>query len=209
MDPVSAAVTAPAQVTEVSVLGSVEVPPAIDAGQALTMDNVIPPALCATYIMCAHVAPLASTSNQLLLTSTSAAAPLLVTGPSFPPRMQGPISMLPGAPIAFSGAPVAPPAPYSAIQSAMARTCNLHVNAVKAAGVTTAASVPGSRRSRKKEQAPRRAGSHIPRDPRPLQGLPLQGSRLVLVLLRLQRNCRKPLLSLRLSLRTRIRNLLR
>ena len=62
--------------------------------------------------------PLALTSNQLLLTSTSAAAPLLVIGPSFPPRMQGPISMLPGAPIGFSGAPVAPPAPYSAKQSA-------------------------------------------------------------------------------------------
>ena len=60
---------------------------------------------------------LASTSNQLLLTSTNAAVPLLLAGPSFPPRTQGPISMLPDPPIAFSGAPVASPVPYSAIQS--------------------------------------------------------------------------------------------
>ena len=117
-----AAVTAPAQVIEVSVhQGSVEAPPAIDAGQALTIDNVIPAPLCSTLITCAHAPPLASTSSQLLLTSTGTAAPLLVTGPSFLPSMQGPISMLPGAPIAFSGAlgsPVAPPAPYSAVQSA-------------------------------------------------------------------------------------------
>ena len=48
-------------------------------------------------------------------------SPLLVTGPSFPPRTQGPISMIPGAPIAFSGAPgaaVAKPAQYSTKQSA-------------------------------------------------------------------------------------------
>ena len=113
----SAAVTAPAQVIEVSVQGSVEGLPTIDAGQAMTKDNVIPVPLCATLITCANAPPLALTSNQLLLTSTSAATPLLVIGPSFPPRMQGPISMLPGAPIAFSGAPVAPPAPYHAIQS--------------------------------------------------------------------------------------------
>ena len=52
-----------------------------------------------------------------LLVSTSAAVTLLVAGPSFPPRMQGPISMLPSMPIAFSGAPeepVPPPAPYRA-----------------------------------------------------------------------------------------------
>ena len=81
------------------------------------MDNVISTPLCATLITCAHAPTLASTSNQLLLISTSAAAPLLVTGPSFPPRTQGPISMLPGTPLDFSGAPaapVAPPAPYSA-----------------------------------------------------------------------------------------------
>ena len=41
----------------------------------------------------------------------------------------------------------------------MTRTCNL--NAVRAAGVATAVSVPGSRRSRMKEQAPRRASSQI------------------------------------------------
>ena len=76
----SAAVTAPAQVIEVSVQGSLEAPPAIDAGQAATMDNVIPAPQCETLITCAHAPPLASTSNQLLLTSTSAAVPLLVAG---------------------------------------------------------------------------------------------------------------------------------
>ena len=118
--------------------------------------------------------PLASTSSQLILTSTSAAALLLVMGPSFPPRKQGPISMLPGVPVAFSGAPGAPPAPYRAPELArqrqdlvacelkvqhMTRTCNLIT--VRAAGVMTTASVPGSRCSRKKEQAPRRACSQI------------------------------------------------
>ena len=117
VDLVSDAVTAPAHVTEVSVQGSVEVPPAIDAGQVVTMDNVIPAPLYATYVTSAHAPPVASTSNQVLLTSTSAAAPLLIPGPSFPPRTQGPISMLPGTPTAFSGAQrasVAPPAPYRA-----------------------------------------------------------------------------------------------
>ena len=80
VDPDSAAVTALAQVIKASVQGSVEAPPTIDAGQAPTMDNVIPAPLCATLITCAHAPPLASTSNQLLLTSTSAAAPLLVAG---------------------------------------------------------------------------------------------------------------------------------
>ena len=105
-----AAVTAHSQVIEVSVhQGSVEVPPAIDAGQAPTMDNVIPAPLCATLITCT-----AYGLYILLFTSKSAAAPLLVTGPSFPPRRQGPISMLPGTPVAFSGASVALPAPHSA-----------------------------------------------------------------------------------------------
>ena len=97
----SAAVTAPAQVMEVSV----EAPPAIDAGQAMTMDNVIPARLCTRYITCSHAPPLASASIQLLLTGTSAAAPLLVTG-------------LPVVSIPFSGAPLAPAASYSAIESA-------------------------------------------------------------------------------------------
>ena len=118
-----AAVTAPAQVVGVSVhQGSVEVPPAIDAGQGLTMDNVIPSPLFAALITCAHAPPLASTSNQLLLTSAGTAAPLLVMGPSFPLSMQGPISMLPGAPIAFSGAPGAPQAPYRALRR---RQCHM------------------------------------------------------------------------------------
>ena len=57
VDLVLPAETAPAQVTEVSVLRSVEAPPAIDVGQALTMDNVIPTLLCATYInVCACAA---------------------------------------------------------------------------------------------------------------------------------------------------------
>ena len=73
----------------------------------------------------------------------------------------------------------------------MTQTRNL--NAVRNARVTTATSVAGSRHSCKKEQAP---SLLIPmlhlRDPRPLRGLPLQGSRsLVLVSLRLWR----PLLS--------------
>ena len=56
----SATVTAHSQVIEVSVhQGSVEAPPAIDAGQALTMDNVIPTPQCATLITCAHTPPLA------------------------------------------------------------------------------------------------------------------------------------------------------
>ena len=41
----------------------------------------------------------------------------------------------------------------------MTRTCNS--NAVRAAGATATASVPGSRHSRKKEQAPRPASSQI------------------------------------------------
>ena len=45
----------------------------------------------------------------------------------------------------------------------MTQTCNL--NAVRDAGVATAASVPGSRRSRKKEQAPRRASSRLHQAP--------------------------------------------
>ena len=121
MDLDLAAVTAPAQVVEVLVhQGSVEEPPVIDAGQALTMDDVIPAPLCAALITCAHAPPLASTSNQLFLTSAGTAAPLHVTWPSFPPVMQGPISMLPGAPTVFSGAPgapVAPPAPYGSMTS--------------------------------------------------------------------------------------------
>ena len=109
-------VTAPTQIVEVSVhQGSVEEPPAIDAGQAPTMDNVIPVPLCAELIACAHVLPLASTFKQLLLTSAVTAAPLLIMGHSFPPVTQGPISTLPGAPIAFSCAPGAPVAstPYA------------------------------------------------------------------------------------------------
>ena len=106
--------TAPTQVVEVLVhQGSVE-EPAIDAVLAPTMDNVITVPLCAELLTCAHLPPLASTSNQLLLTSAGTAAPLLVTGPSFPPIMQGPISMLPGTSIASSGAPRAPVAPQSA-----------------------------------------------------------------------------------------------
>ena len=109
----SADVTAHSLVIEVSVhQGPVKALPAIDGGQAPTMDNLVPAPQCATLIMCVHAPPLASTSNQLLLASTSAAAPLLVTGPSFLPGIRAPISMLPGASVAFSGAPGTPPAPY-------------------------------------------------------------------------------------------------
>ena len=66
----------------------------------------------------------------------------------------------------------------------MARTCNL--DDVRDAGVVTAASVLGSRcfvsRNRHPDMIVPRL--HL-RDPRPLQMLNLQGSRLVLVLLRL------------------------
>ena len=83
-----AVVTSLAQVIEFSVhQGSVEAPPAIDVGQAPTMDNVIPALLCTTLITCAYAPPLASTSNQLLLISTATAAPLLVKMPSFRLRM--------------------------------------------------------------------------------------------------------------------------
>ena len=54
MDLDLAAVTAPTQVVEVSVhQGSVEEPPAIDAGQTPTIYNMIPVPLCATLITCA------------------------------------------------------------------------------------------------------------------------------------------------------------
>ena len=66
------------------------------------------------------MSPQGVTSNQMLVSSTSTPAPLLVAGPSFPPVTQGPISMLPGAPISLQGAPGMPPAPYSSIQSVSA-----------------------------------------------------------------------------------------
>ena len=107
-----AAATAPTQVVEVSIhQSSVEESPAIDVGQAPTMDNVITVPLCTQLIASAHAPPLGVTSNQLLLCSASTPAPLVVTGPSFPPVMQGPINMRPGAPIAFSVAPGMPVAP--------------------------------------------------------------------------------------------------
>ena len=74
----SSAVTGLSQDIEVSVhQGPVEVLPAIDAGQAPTMDNFVPGLQCATLITCMYATPLASTSNQLFLAhSTSAVAPL-------------------------------------------------------------------------------------------------------------------------------------
>ena len=72
-----AAVTAPAQVTEVSVhQGSVEAQPGIDAVQAPTMDNLVPAPLCTTLIICAHAPPLDSTSNQLHLAHIKSVAAL-------------------------------------------------------------------------------------------------------------------------------------
>ena len=113
-----AAATAPAQVVTVSVHQSlVKEPPAIVKGQATTMDIVTPLPLCAQLITCAHASPLGITSNQILVYSTSTPAPLLVAGPSFPPVMQGLISMLPGAPISLQGVPGMLPVQYSAIQS--------------------------------------------------------------------------------------------
>ena len=97
-------------------------PPAIDAVQALTMDSVIPAPLCATYKTCAHATPVASTSNQLLLTRASTVVPLLVAGPSFLPRMQGTNKHAPRCTfdtlLRWARGAVAPPAPYDAMQSA-------------------------------------------------------------------------------------------
>ena len=107
-------------ILEVSVhQGSVEAMSAIsDAGQAPTMDNLVPAPQCATLLTSAHVPSLGSTSNTLLLAHrTCAAEPFLVTGPSFLRGMHAPISMLPGTPIVFSGMPGAQPAPYSTMQS--------------------------------------------------------------------------------------------
>ena len=97
-------------------------PPAIDAGQALTMDSVIPAPLCATYKTCAHATPVGSSSNQLLLISASTVVPLLVAGPSFLPRMQGTNKDAPRCTydtlLRWARGAVAPPAPYDAMQSA-------------------------------------------------------------------------------------------
>ena len=80
--------------------------------RAPTMDIVSTVPRCGVLISGAHASPLVVTANQTT-------APLLVVGPSFPPIMQGQISMLPGAPISLTGAPGMPPALYSAIQSAI------------------------------------------------------------------------------------------
>ena len=117
----SANVEAHSQVMEVSVhQGPVEATSAIiDAGRALTVENLVPAPQCAMLLTSAHAPPLGFTSNTLFLAHiTSAAAPFLVPGPSFPPGTREPISVLPDAPILFSGALGAPPAPYSAMQSA-------------------------------------------------------------------------------------------
>ena len=99
-----AAATAPTQVVEVSIHQSlVEEPPAIVEGQASTMDIVTSMRLCAQLITCAHAPHLGIKSNQMLLSSTSTPAPFLVAGTSFPPVMQGSISMLLGAPISLKG----------------------------------------------------------------------------------------------------------
>ena len=75
-----AAATSSTRVVVVSVhQSSVEESPAIDAGQAPTMDNVITMLLCAQLIIYVH-ASLVVTSNQLLLTSAGTTAPLLVMG---------------------------------------------------------------------------------------------------------------------------------
>ena len=125
-----AVATAPTQVVQVSIhQSSVKESPAIDAGQAPTMVNVITVPQFAQLITYAHAPPLGITSNQLLLSSASTTAPLLVTGPTFPPVRRGPISMLPGAPIARNASSAAravqhqtecqsPALPYSAMHSA-------------------------------------------------------------------------------------------
>ena len=81
--------------------------------RAPTMDIVSTVPLCGLLISGAHASPLVVTANQTT-------APLLIVRPSFPPVMQGPISMVTGAPISLTGAPGMPPALYSAIQSARA-----------------------------------------------------------------------------------------
>ena len=108
-----AAATAPTQAVEVSIHQSFAEEPAITTCRAPTMDIVSTVPLCGVLISGAHASPLVVTANQTT-------APLLVAGPSFPPVMQGPINMLPGAPISLTGAPGMLPALYSAIQSARA-----------------------------------------------------------------------------------------
>ena len=102
----SANVEEHSQIMKVSVhQGPVEVTSAIiDAGRALTMDNLVPAPQWAMLLTSVHAPP----CFQHLACSR----------PSFPPGTREPISMLPGASIVFSGAPGAPPAPYSAMQSA-------------------------------------------------------------------------------------------
>ena len=90
-----------------------ETSPILDACQAATMDNLVPSLQCVTLLTSVHMPPLGSTSNTLLLAHSTSVHPLLVTGPSFPPETQAPISMLPVAPIMFSGVPGVPGAPYS------------------------------------------------------------------------------------------------
>ena len=76
----------------------------VESGQAPTMDNLVSAQQCTTLLMCTHAPPLSSTFSALLLEHpTSVAGPLLVSGPSFLPGTRPPISMLPSAPLVFSG----------------------------------------------------------------------------------------------------------
>ena len=95
-----AAATAPNQVVAVSIHQSlVQEPPAIGEGQALTMDIVTTMPLCAQLITCQLCV---CVTSEMLVSSTSTPAPLVVAGPSFPPVMLGPISALPDAPLSLT-----------------------------------------------------------------------------------------------------------
>ena len=111
----SANVETHSQVVEVSVhQGPVKgTSTIVEAGRAPTMDNFVPwrqrgaRTTSGSYTQCAP--PCTQYKCPAVL--------LLVPGPSFPPGTRASISMLPGMPIVFSGAPGAPAAPYSSMQS--------------------------------------------------------------------------------------------
>ena len=97
------------QVVEVSVhQGPVEAMSAmIEADQAWTMDNLVSAPQCATLLlMFARVRHTLRHSLHTVQVQQRLGSACL--GPSFPPGIRAPISMLPGAPIVFSGMPPAP-----------------------------------------------------------------------------------------------------
>ena len=78
------------------------------------MDIVTILPLCAQLITCVHMSPLGVTSNQMLVSSTSTPAPLLVVGPSFPASHARANQHALRCSYIPPGAPGMPPAPYRA-----------------------------------------------------------------------------------------------